>query len=180
MQELLEEMLGDWEGPEVADIKWPQIAATPVKIIDYPINRDQIVLRFAAKSIERKHPDYDKLLIFDQIFGGGALGSMSSLLFHLREQSGLFYGINGSLIYGANEQPGMVQVSTIVSQDRLTEAEKVIKETIDTASKNISEVQMQEAKRAISATLINNFVSNETIANVFIFLDRFGFPDDFF
>lgn len=180
VKELLEKELGNWEGPEVADIKWPALPEAAVKAIDYPINRDQIVLRFAAKSIDRKHPDYDKLLIFDQIFGGGALGSMSSLLFHLREQSGLFYGINGSLIYGANEQPGMVQVSTIVSQDRLAEAEKVIKETIDAASQGISDTQMQEAKRAILATLINNFVSNETIANVFIFLDRFGFPADFF
>ncbi len=180
VKDILEKMLGDWTGPEVADIAWPALPETPVKVIDYPINRDQIVLRFAAKSIDRKHPDYDKLLIFDQIFGGGALGSMSSLLFHLREQSGLFYSINGSLISGANEQPGMVQVSTIVSQDRLAEAEKVIKETIDSASKGITETQMQEAKRAILATLINNFVSNETIANVFIFLDRFGFPADFF
>jgi zinc protease len=178
--ELLDTVLGDWTGPEVPDMQWPDIAQTPVKTIDYPISRDQIVLRYAAKSVDRRHPDYDKLLIFDQIFGGGALGSMNSRLFHLREQSGLFYGINGSLIANAGEQPGMVSISTVVSQDRLAEAERVIKETIDTTASNITAPEFLEAKRAILTSLVSNFASNDTIANVFIFLDRYGFPIDFF
>ncbi len=102
-------------------------------VMDFYINRDQVILRFAGHSIDRKHPDYDKLLLFDQIFGGGVLGSMHSRLFKLREQSGLFYTIGGSLIAGADEQPGMILVQTIVSLDRLSEAEKEKRNTIKNA-----------------------------------------------
>ena len=117
------------KGPVVKDLDYPQLSPVEKQDINYPINRDQVVLCLAQLSIDRKDPDFDTYLLFDQIFGGGALGSMSSRLFDLREQTGLFYTIRGSLIAGADEQPGMFQVRTIVSVDRLAEAEKAIKET---------------------------------------------------
>ena len=134
----------------------------------------------AQLSIDRKHPDFDKYLLFDQIFGGGELGSMSSRLFDLREQTGLFYTIRGSLIAGADEQPGMFQVRTIVSLDRLAEARKVIKESIDNVIDTLTEEEVEEAKRAVINTLVDRFVSNNDIASTFLYIDRFKFPADYF
>ena len=54
----------------------------------------------------RKDPDYDALALFDQILEGN---SMNSRLFALREQTGLFYTISGSLVINAKEQPGFGQ-----------------------------------------------------------------------
>jgi len=105
---------------------------------------------------------------------------MSSRLFDLREQTGLFYTIRGSLLVGADEQPGMMQVRTIVSLDRLAEAEKVIKETIDTVADTLTEQELAEAKRAVVSSLIDNFSSNSSIASTFLLLKRFGFPVDYF
>jgi len=176
----LENILGDWQGSVVKDLQYPPLQPVEKQEIDYPINRDQVVLCLAQLSIDRKDPLFDAYLLFDQIFGGGALGSMSSKLFDLREQTGLFYTIRGSLIAGSDEQPGMFQVRTIVSRDRLAEAEKAIKNTIDTVVDTLTENDLEEAKAAVINTLVDNFVSNSDMARTFLYVDRFKFPADYF
>lgn len=177
---IVKKHLGDWQGQQVPTAIFPTLNKVTATIIDHPMNRDQIVLYFAGLSVGRKDPNYDKLRLFDQIFGSGELGSMSSRLFDLREQSGLFYTINGSLVARANEQPGMVLVKTIVSRDRLDEAQVAIKKTIDTAIKDVSSAEFSEAKDAIINSLVNHFATNEGTAEAFLFVDRYDLPRDFF
>jgi len=105
---------------------------------------------------------------------------MHSRLFQLREQSGLFYGISGSLVAQATEQPGMVLVKTKVSLDRLQEAEKAIKETLANVAEVVTPEEFTEAKDAILNSLMLNFESNASIAAAFLFIDRYNFASDFF
>ena len=105
---------------------------------------------------------------------------MSSRLFQLRERTGLFYSISGSLMVAADEEPGMFIVKTIVSRDRLNEAEEVIKQEIDKAALTITQDELEEAKRAVINTLVTNFASNGSIANAFLFLNRFNLPSNYF
>ena len=177
---LLEKTIGTWHGPRVPTVEFPSLTPASRCELQHQINRDQVVLCIAGLSIDRRNPDYDKMLIFDQIFGGGALGSMHSRLFQLREQSGLFYWISGSLVVGAGEQPGMVLVKTIVSLDRLEEAETAIRKTIDEVVENLKPSEFIEAKNAIINSIMNNFESNGSIAQAFLFVDRYGFGRDFF
>ena len=117
---LLEEKFGHWCGKELKEIEFPALEPTQRAVHNHQINRDQVVIALAGRSIDRCHPDFDKLLLFDQVFGGGSLGSMSSRLFQLREQSGLFYSIGGTLVAGAGEQPGMVLINTQVSTRKVS------------------------------------------------------------
>jgi zinc protease len=172
--------LGDWKTQEIENLTYPALSPVAARDINYTINRDQVVLCLAQLSIARKDPKFDTFLLFDQIFGGGALNSMSSRLFDLREHSGLFYTIQGSLIAGVDEQPGMFQVRTIVSLDRLAEAEKAIKDTIDKVADSLTQEELEEAKRAVINTLVDNFASNNDIASTFLYLDRFKLPADYF
>jgi len=105
LKQLLEDTLGTWEGPPLADMTFPSLVDHKAEVFTHQINRDQFFLGFAAPSVRRTDDEYDKLLLFDQLFGGGVLGSMSSRLFRLRQQSGLFYVIDGSLIVGSDEEP---------------------------------------------------------------------------
>ncbi|MBT3455942.1 insulinase family protein [bacterium] len=171
---------GSWSGPEVLDPFFPVLTKTQNKEKLYKISRDQVVLAFAGLSVEMKDPDFDKLLVFDQIFGGGALGSMSSRLFQIREETGLFYGISGSLLALSDKQPGMAIVKTLVSLDRLKEAEEVITKTINTAADNVAPNEFEQAQNALALSLIGNFESNRMIAASFSYLERYGFPKDFF
>jgi zinc protease len=180
IKDVLKRSLGKWHGEPVEDMVYPPLKSASIKECNYPINRDQVVLSFAGLSIDRKHPDYDKCVLFDQIFSGRSLMSMHSRLFQLREQSGLFYGIGGSVVSNANEQPGMVQISTMVSLDRLKEAEKAIRETLDNVLDTIKPEELDEARNAVITSLISNFESNNSIANAFLFLERYGFDYDYF
>lgn len=164
---------------------FPALEKIPLKpvvpeTIKYQINRDQTVLCFAGTSIDRFDKDYDALMLFDQIFTGGVLGSMSSYLFKIREQTGLFYTINGSLIAGSDHQQGLVFIKTIVSNDRLDEAEKLIKDAIEHAKNLVTQEDVDHARNALINTLVENFESNSDTARSFISIDCYGLPATYF
>ena len=180
LEKELEQIFGAWIGSSVEDIEFPGLEKTSGQEINHSINRDQVTLCFVGLSINRCDKDYDKLLVFDQILGGGVLGSMSSRLFQLREQTGLFYTINGSLIANVDIEPGMIAVKTIVSVDRLQEAEDAIKETLKGVADTIEKDEFEHAKDAIINSLVNHFESNYSIASVFLFLDKYNLSEDYF
>jgi predicted Zn-dependent peptidase len=148
-------------------------------IIEYPIVRDQTTLLYAGLSSKRLDKDFNKLLIYDQIFTGGLLGSMSSKLFDLRERSGLFYTIGGSLVYNSNQANGLILIKTIVSNDRLKEAELAIEDLINNGYKDIKNSDIKEAIAAIINAMINNYSSNSQICKLFIAKHRLNLPLDY-
>ena len=150
LKKVLEDKLAKWKGAAVEEVIFPEVFKAKKEEIDYYINRDQVVVSLVNVSIDRKHKDYDKYLLFDQIFGGGVLGSMHSMLFALREKTGLFYTIGGSTIANTGKQPGLFIVRTIVSLDKIQDAEKVIKAAIDSAVDSITEQELDLSKRAIA------------------------------
>lgn len=174
----LEKYLGSWHGQGVAPLVCPSLQELSSQTIKHTINRDQVVLVFAAHSIRRSNPDFDALLLFDQIFG--AAHSMNSKLFSLREESGLFYTISGSLIAGVDEEPGMVVVKTIVSLDKLQEAKRVILKTIDTAVDELTEEELERARQMLINARVDSFATNKGMAATFIVLDRYNLGDDYF
>ncbi len=176
VHETLEKVFGSWVGPEVAPLDFPELPVVVQDKVSYPANRDQIVLVFAGLSIPRTHADYDKLVLFDQIFSG----SMSSRLFKLREQTGLFYTIASSLVSGADEQPGMVFIKTIVSKDRLEEAKQAIMKTVSEVVDSLTEDELATAKKVTIDSQIDTFSSNKRMAGVFLQIDRYNFGQDYF
>ena len=124
------ESLGVWQNSPLEPITFPALTPVIQKTLTHQIQRDQTVLCYTGISLEKTNPNYSALLLFEQIFSGGVLGSMSSQLFQLREQTGLFYTIGGSLTVNADQQPGMIFIRTIVSNDCLHEAEVLIEKAI--------------------------------------------------
>lgn len=178
--EMIESVLGSWSGKAMTPPVFPSLSLPAEHTVVRSLDRDQVVLGFAGLSLQRFDPDYDALLIFDQIFTGGSSGTMSSRLFDLREQSGLFYTISGSLVAYADEQPGMLFIKTIVSMDRLQEAQKLIKKCIKEAANDIRPEDLEQAKNAIVHHMIDLFSSNAHIAATLLTADRFNFPADYF
>lgn len=177
---VVERLLGNWQGSRLDELHYPEIKSVVAQSQVFPINRDQTVLCFVGKSVARFDSDYDVLLLFDQIFGAGVLGSMSSYLFKLREQTGLFYTISGSTVAGADEQPGLVYIKTIVSNDRLEEAEKLIAHTIDESKNMLTEQDLEHARNAVINSMVDNFETNESIAQAFLFINRFKLEPTYF
>lgn len=173
---VVQRALGAWQGPEVAELVYPDVHAGEPRELNFPINRDQVTLMLARLSVDRKNPDYDKLLIFDQIFGG----SLHSRLFQLREQSGLFYSVGGSTTMQSGLQPGMVLVRTLVSVDRAQEAEVAIKQMMADVVDTLTEEDITRAKDALANGLVSFFDSNANMVQAFLFLDKYGFAADYF
>ena len=180
VKDIVQKTLGLWQGNLVNTIQFPLIKSIKNKLIAYPINRDQAVLVFAGLSVKRKDPDYDALCLFEQSLLGGVLGSMSSYLFQLREQTGLFYTIGGSLIYQAEEDKGLIFIRTLISLDKLEEASQLIKKTIVESIDKFGEYELQEAKNVLSNTLMNIFETPAQMAQVFLFLKKYKLPNDYF
>ncbi len=176
VHKILEKYVGRWESKEVEKPFFPCVKDVKEKTVNHEAQRDQVVLTFACPSITRLDKDYDKLLLFDRILSG----SMNSRLFRLREQTGVFYTIHGSLMAGADEQPGMLNVGTIVSLDRLEEAKKLIKKTLKEMPDLITQEELDTAKRAVIQAQIKTFASNARIAGAYVTLDRYNFPDTYF
>jgi len=174
--ELINKYLGAWSGPEIADAVFPPVAPTTPERIDVYLDRDQVSLNFGLLSVPRMHPDFDKLRLFDHILAG----SMSSRLFKLREESGLFYGIGGSTVSGAMEYPGIMHIGTLVSVDRVEEAEKAIVQTLAGIVDTLTEQELADAKKAQETGIIERFASSASMAVAFVALDRFNLPADFY
>lgn len=177
---LAQQAFGSWSGADELALDYPALSPMEAQEIKYPMNRDQITLMFAGLSLDRMHEDYDKVLLFDQILTGGVVMSMASRLFKLREQSGLFYTIGGSLLSGADKQPGMIAIRTIVSPDRVEEAERAILHELDTAIDTITEQELQEAKNILINTFDALYDSNGQKVSTFLFLRKFDLPFNYF
>ena len=78
------------EGPKVEEVVYPKLDVVEGGVIDHYINRDQVVLGFAGLSVSRMDEDFYKISLFDQILTGGALLSMNTRLFQLREKVDCF------------------------------------------------------------------------------------------
>ena len=104
---------------------------------------------------------------------------MSSRLFQLREQTGLFYSIGGSLVYGSAEQPGLFFIQTMVSQDRLEEAENAITDVMHHAVETITDEEIVMAKNAIMHNIVDQYETQKGIAENILFIDRMQLPVDY-
>lgn len=180
LEAILQKTLGGWQGKPVSDLMYPSLKSLETYTIDHYINRDQTVLAYAGLSIDRFNKDFDKILLFDQILTGGALGTLASRLFQIREQTGLFYTIGGSLLAGTYLQPGMMFFKTIVSPEQLALAEELLEAVLAKGASDVSDEEFAMAQSAISHSLVDNFATNKSIAASFLFLDTFKFPADFF
>ena len=180
IRHLLAEKLARWQGADVPKLTYPPLEPVHKRQVTYPILRDQTVLCYAGLSIARIDPDYDELLLFDQVFTGGVLHSMASRLFDLRERSGLFYTIGGSLLYHSDKQKGLTLIKTIVSNDRLQEAEHAIEQVINTAIDTLSIDELEEARNAIINSLVDNFASHYQTALALLFKDYYQLPENYF
>lgn len=180
VKKICNHLLAQWQGPAVEPLVMPELHDVKKHEVDRPLLRDQTTLCYAALSVSRLDEDFPYLLIFDQIFTGGVLGSMASRLFDLREESGLFYTIGGTLLSRVDEDKGYIVVKTIVSNDRRKEAEVAIEYLIDTAVESVTDEEFKQAQQAIVNSLVDNFASNYQITSTLLFKDKFNLPADYY
>jgi zinc protease len=170
----------EWSGGTIPAIQYPHLAPVQPSIINHPMNRDQVALCFAGISVARTHPDYDALALFDHYMCGGGGGAMSSLLFQIREQTGLFYTIKGSLLAYADKQPGMIMIKTLVSPENLAQTSDQLLDVINNGIRSFSKDHLDIAQQAFIYSLSESLASNYQCAQTYAHLHRFGWSADYF
>jgi zinc protease len=175
IKKIITKYLTDWTGPEIPALQFPAIIEPENKLQHINSNRDQTVITIATTSVPRMSPEYNHLAILDMVLTGGPTFSSNSRLFDLREKYGLFYAIGGSLIYNSKEEPGLMLIKTLVSNDKVELAKKLILASIDDLGQNgITQCEFEMAKSMILSSLIENFESNMKTACAFLFLKKFN------
>lgn len=163
-----------WQGQEVPDLLYPEITQPRIKTLTRKMNRDQVALAFILPSIARLDERYYAAAILDTVVTGGGQGVASSRLFALREKTGLFYGIGGSLLHQAKEKQGIVLIKTIVSPDNVEKAKKLILQTLENVKKNgITQDEFDMARRHILSSTVELFENNMQVALTFLFLKKY-------
>lgn len=167
--------LSPWTGPLVTPFTFPPYQEPKPQNIHIPSPRDQVVLAFAAPSLARTDKNFHGLALLDIILTGGPQGSSNARLFELREKTGLFYAIGGSLVHGSREATGMSFIKTVVSLEKINDAKKLILDTLDNLGKNgITQEEFSMAKDLAISSSIELFENNMNIAQTFLFLKRFN------
>ncbi len=173
LEQLITKKFGAWEGKKVPALTFLPMPAYEPKNIAIPQQREQTVLGFLAPSVSRSHPDYNALALLDIVLTGGASGSPASRLFALREKTGLFYMIGGSLLYGSHIEPGMRFIKTIVAPEKADHAQNLIIETFEHVAKHgITEEEFELAKNVYFASSVELFETNAQTAQTFLFLKK--------
>ncbi len=117
---LLEARLSGWKaGVEPSKPKsLPEVqpSASRILLVDRP-GAPQAVVRVGHLGIPRLHPDYDHLLVFNQILGGQFTSRMNETL---REKKGYTYGVRSH--FDARSNAGPFWVSASLESARLSQA----------------------------------------------------------
>jgi predicted Zn-dependent peptidase len=140
----------------------------------YTVSRDQTAVCYAGLSVARTSDWYDALIVLNQILCGGELGSMYALLFQIREQTGLFYAIQGSTVLYSGIFPGIVRIKMLVSPDSVDAVDQEIKKSLRSLDASLSHQIIVQARSSIIAAHMQHILCNEDLAHIFTLLAECG------
>jgi len=126
--------------------------------------------------VRRNHPDEFKILLMNQIFGGG--GFTARLMKEIRSNRGLTYGIYGSV--GAGKDRGTFRVASQLKAERCVEAVSLVKSLLkDMQTAPVTDEELDLARKYLINSFVFRFESKEQVAARFMELRLNGYPDDY-
>lgn len=171
--------LSAWQGEKLTPPLFPKIqeSASCKSIILKESNKDQNVIVYTAKSATKYTPDFYYLLLGEQLLTGSIVDSMYSLLFQIREHTGFFYHIGGSLLYGSDNQSGMILISAMNEIEHTNEALSYIKETVHNLHRFINEYDLYIAKQALLTVMADKKSSKSIVSQVLMNMYKYNLSE---
>tara|TARA_B110001454_G_scaffold171291_1_gene162019 strand:- start:50796 stop:52100 length:1305 start_codon:yes stop_codon:yes gene_type:complete len=154
--------------PNVAAVK----PAVEAKRMEVQLKKDlvQSEIRVAMPMIPRKHPDYLKLRLINEIFGGGFVSRLNS---KIRDQLGLTYGISSSLDLGLEQ--GYMFVSTFTKNETTQQViEQINVEVAKLVEEGVTAKELSSAKNMVLAQFPRALETVDRVAFNFMYLDFYG------
>lgn len=130
----------------------------------------QSEIRMALPMVPRKHPDYLKLRLVNEILGGGFVSRLNS---KIRDQLGLTYGISSSLDLGLDS--GFLYVTTFTKNETTGQViEQINLELKKLVDEGVTPKELASAKNMVLAQFPRALETVDRIAFNFMYLDFYG------
>lgn len=167
-----------WVGEKLEIKKFGKSEFKPNKTINEFMLRDQVAFYMGRPS---SIDIYDEDLIPIKILNLICFSSLGSRLYEIREKTGLFYTAFGGFASSATKENGFDFVGSILSLDKLDEAETQIKKMLDNVSTGgVTQEEIDSAKQQYLKVLIDVTSSNEALAMMFARIKSYEFGFDYY
>ena len=162
LKDILENSIAKWSGNKLDEINFGDISETKIDNIHYKLDRDQTILTIATKSISCTDENFHNLLIASYILSSG----MSSKLFQIRQQTGLFYTAHGSFIRDiSTETSAMFIIQTTVSKDNVEKSKEIFLNLINNFADIITNSDLKRTKNIILDDLSKKYITRDSAIN---------------
>lgn len=172
MEKKILERFKAWPSRPLKPLVAGQKPAEENKNIEIKYKKDlvQSEIRMALPLVPRKHPDYLKLRMINEVLGGGFISRLNS---KIRDQLGLTYGISSSLDLGMDD--GYLMISTFTKNETTVQVlEQIQVELQKLVNEGISPKEFSAAKNMVLAQFPRALETVDRIAFNFMYLDFYG------
>lgn len=177
MRALIEKYFGAWSGAAESAMALSKAAAQqPAKItlVDRPSSVQTYIIG-GDRGIRRDDPDYYKLVVMNQIVGGGP---QARLFLDLREEHSLTYGAYSD--FNAEIYPGDWLGSSPVRTPVTGEAmDRFLFEFKRINNETVPQSELDEAHRALVAGFALSLEQPAQVLNDWLMVEHFGLPVDY-
>jgi zinc protease len=136
----------------------------------------QSAIRVGRQIINKMHPDYDRFILLNTIFGG-YFGSR--LMSNLREEKGFTYGVSSYVLNYMNGS--FFSVSTEVNSKHTKKAmHEILKEMEKLRNEKVGEKELSLVKNYIYGTFLRNFDGPFALSDRFKAVKDFGLGFDYY
>ncbi|KKQ33195.1 MAG: putative proteinase [candidate division TM6 bacterium GW2011_GWF2_37_49] len=179
MEQNVKNIFGVWPKESMKDAKYPTKSEFIKHCqIDEFMVRDQVVLGFCQSN---NLTVYDEDLVPLKMLNFITFYSLGSRLYHLREQTGLFYTAVGAFAAGAGRTHGFDYLGAILSLDKLEFAEKEMRGLIkELAEKGVTQKEIEDARQLYLKALIDSVSSSDSIAAMLAYTETMGLGFDYY
>ncbi|NOX89998.1 MAG: insulinase family protein [Calditrichaeota bacterium] len=168
----------DWGKKDTAlktEGSFPNPQKPEVLLLHKP-NAAQTEVRIGQFIPPRNHPDFFKIKLMNEIFGGYFL---SRLNLNLREKHGFTYSVHSQLIY--RPEIGILSVSAAIQNEFVFNAlEEIFKETERMRSEGVTAQELENARGYLIGVFPTAFETIDQISDALANIITFNLPDDYY
>jgi len=175
--ERLEARLGDWTGPAVEDSRPPTPApgdGPRILLLNRP-DAPQAVVRVGHVGIARDDPDFESLMLFNQVLGGQFTSRLNETL---RERRGFTYGVRSG--FDCRRGRGPFTIAASLQADRLDDAFQDLHDELHAllSHRPPTQVEIDDARRALIDGRARQFETSSALVNRYANVFVQGLPID--
>lgn len=172
----LEPLVQRWPAREFI---WPTypVPEPPLKPIVYLIdipNAPQAAICIGTISLAKSDPDYLKVRIVNEKFGGRISGSLFQVL---REKKGFTYGISSTL--QGTQESGTFLISASVKSSATAESVKTIRNLMEKFRQGITEKELKSLKKCLLKNEATKYETGSALTNLLTEMNLNNRPLDF-